>query len=133
MCIHLPDQALRGEIVVLRLWEPDDAEWYVNARDEEVLRWTNEPRDLTSDAARQAIEAYRREPTYAGFAVTDAENGGLFGNVAVVIRDESQPIGEVMYWLAAGARGRGAATDAVRTISWWAFDALSLERIELLV
>jgi RimJ/RimL family protein N-acetyltransferase len=38
---------------------------------------------------------------------------------------------EVGYWLAAGARGQGHATRAVRLICAWGFGLLGLERIEL--
>lgn len=130
LSIPLPKGNLRGAAVA---WEPDDAEWYVGACDEEIFRWTNEPRDLTPDAARRAIEAYRREPTHAGFAIVDAASGALLGNIALVLTDPERRSGEVSYWLAAEARGRGAATDAVRVITRWAFDALPLDRIELLI
>jgi RimJ/RimL family protein N-acetyltransferase len=35
------------------------------------------------------------------------------------------------YWLAAGARGRGVATHAVRLLAQWAFTELGLARLEL--
>jgi RimJ/RimL family protein N-acetyltransferase len=40
--------------------------------------------------------------------------------------------GEVGYWLARDARGEGHVTRAVRLICRWGFDALELERIDLL-
>ena len=45
--------------------------------------------------------------------------------------DWHEGIGDVFYWLAAEARGRGYATKAVRLISDWAFETLELERLEL--
>jgi RimJ/RimL family protein N-acetyltransferase len=123
---------LLGKGVALRVWEEADAEWYVSARDEEVFRWTTEPRDLDVEALRRVIEAYRREPKFAGFAIVDASTGALLGNITLVLRDEQAETAEVSYWLAASARGRGAASEAVRTIACWAFDALPIERIELL-
>jgi len=65
-------------------------------------------------------------------AITDVATGGLVGNLAVTVPDPSSERAEVMYWLAAEARGRGFATDAVRTLMVWAFDALPIEEIELL-
>ncbi len=132
MELSLPKQPLRGTIVALRTWEPDDAEWYVSACDEEILFWTNEPRDLTPEMARSAIERHLSHPTDAGFAITDLASGSLLGNIALVITEAEPNWAEVMYWLAAPARGRGAATEAVRTMARWAFETFPIERIELL-
>ena len=132
MLIPLPKRPLLGTTVALRAWRQDDAEWYVHARDEEIFRWSTEPRDLTSDVLRRAIEDHQRRPTYAGFAITDATTGKLLGNISLVFAEPDQRRAEVSYWLAAQARGLGAATDAVRTITGWAFESLSIDRIELL-
>ena len=117
---------------MLRSWEPEDAEWYVSARDEEVFRWTTEPRALTADNLRQVIERVRLQPTFAGFAIADPATGALLGNIALTVVDGDAGVAEVMYWLAPHARHRGAASDGVRTITDWAFQALPVRRIELL-
>ena len=132
MLIPLPSRPLLGAAIALRTWEPDDAEWYVSALDEEILFWTNEPRDLTTERARTAIQRHLSHPTDAGFAITDLASGSLLGNIALVVTESERSWGEVMYWLAAPARGRGAATEAVRTLARWAFETLPIERIELL-
>ena len=132
MLIPLPHRPLIGEAIALRTWEEDDAEWYLHARDEDIFRWTTERRDLTLKLLRSAIERYLSHPTYAGFAITDVPSGRLLGNIALVISEAEPCWAEVMYWLAAPARGRGAATGAVRTIARWAFETLAIERIELL-
>ena len=132
MLIPLPHRPLLGAAIALRTWEQNDAEWYVRARDEDIFRWTTEPRDLTPELLRTTIERYLSHPTYAGFAITDASSGSLLGNIALVITEAERCWAEVMYWLAAPARGRGAATEAVRTLARWAFETLPIERIELL-
>ena len=132
MLIPLPRRPLLSASVALRTWQEDDAEWYVSARDEEIFFWTKEPRDLTTELARNAIDHYLSHPTYAGFAITNALSGSLLGNIALVITESERTWAEVMYWLAAPARGRGAATEAVRTLARWAFETLPIERIELL-
>ncbi len=132
MLIPLPHRPLFGEAIALRTWEQDDADWYLHARDEDIFRWTTERRGLTTEFVRNAIERYLSHPTYAGFAITDASSGSLLGNIALVISEAEPCWAEVMYWLAAPARGRGAATGAVRTIARWAFETLAIERIELL-
>ena len=132
MLIPLPRRPLLGAAIALRTWKEDDAEWYVRARDQDVFRWTKEPRDLTTERARTAIARHLSHPTYAGFAITDLASGSLLGNIALVITESERCWAEGMYWLAAPARGRGAATEAVRTMARWAFETLPIERIELL-
>ncbi len=131
MLIPLPRRPLLGAAIALRRWEQDDAEWYVRARDEEIFFWTKEPRGLTPELLRTAIEQHLNRPTYAGFAITDASSGSLLGNIALVISEAKPCWAEVMYWLAAPARGRGAATQAVNTIVRWAFETLPIDGIEL--
>ncbi len=50
---------------------------------------------------------------------------------AIGFRLPAPAVGEVGYWLAAPARGRGVATRAVRLLCAWAFEELSLARIQL--
>jgi RimJ/RimL family protein N-acetyltransferase len=130
MTVLQPATLLQGERVTLRAWEPSDAEWYVRARDEEVFRWTKEARGLTVDAARLAIEAQRREPAWVALAITSPDTGELLGNLALTLKD-AERTGEVMYWLAPQARGRGAATEAVSLIVRWAFETLPIDLIDL--
>jgi RimJ/RimL family protein N-acetyltransferase len=133
MRFDLSEFPLSGRGVTLRLWTPDDAEWYVESRDDETFQFTTESPDLTVDAARKAIEAYLNDPTYAGFAIIDLASGKLTGNVSLVPRDTTCLVAEVSYWLAPSARERGLATAAVELLCKWAFGHLpSLSRIEAL-
>lgn len=121
---------LSAEGVALRLWESEDASWYVESRDAEVYRWTTENPDLTVDQARTAIQDHRARPTHAGFAIADQETGGLLGNIALVVG--ASGTGEMSFWLAPPNRGRGAATAAVRLLTQWSFETFpQLLRIEL--
>jgi RimJ/RimL family protein N-acetyltransferase len=67
----------------------------------------------------------------ATFAITVAATGEAVGSIGVANFDWHEGIGDVFYWLAAHARGRGYATRSVRLISAWAFETLELERLEL--
>ena len=116
--------------VELRKWRPDDAEWYIGARDETIFEWTTEPRVLDPQALRQVIESNNRDPQWVACAITDASTGALLGNIALTLTED---VGEVMYWVAAESRGRGVATDAVQTLVRWAFHALPIQRIDLLM
>jgi RimJ/RimL family protein N-acetyltransferase len=67
----------------------------------------------------------------AAFAVVDPATDGLLGGVGIdrVLSERQQA--EVGYWVGPWARGRGVATDAVRTVAGWAFSR-GLDRLELL-
>lgn len=89
---------LEAEGMVLRVWEPEDATGYVESRDAEVFRWTNESPDMTVEQARRAIEKYRARPTHIGFAIAARDTRATLGNIAV-IGDEGKK-GEMSFWLA---------------------------------
>ena len=68
--------------------------------------------------------------TVASAAVVDAATDELLGAVGLTPgRDRT---GEVGYWTAPWARGRGVAVRAVGLHTGWAVDALGLARVELL-
>lgn len=68
---------------------------------------------------------------HATFSVLDAETGRLVGNVSLHSVDHEQANAEIGYRVAPWARGRGVATESVRVVTDWAFDRLSLFRIQL--
>jgi RimJ/RimL family protein N-acetyltransferase len=123
-----PDGVLSGEIVTLRPWAVEDAEWYVLARDEEIFRWTSEPHELEPAQVVEAILKNQREPAFASFAITDALTSELMGNIGIGPKAGSDA--EVSYWLAASARGRGAATEAVKLVASWAL-GVGFETLQL--
>jgi RimJ/RimL family protein N-acetyltransferase len=108
-------KAVSGERVALRPWTRDDADWYVDARDDAVFRFTTEREDLTIADVLEGIERARASPTLAAFAIDD-ESGRLVGNLAIEIDGDRA---ELSYFLAPAGRGRGLATDAVRTAVGW--------------
>jgi RimJ/RimL family protein N-acetyltransferase len=70
------------------------------------------------------------EPT---FVIADAASRTLVGTIAIHRRPDEPGKAAVGYWLAPEARGRGAATRAVRLVVRWAFTIEpSLVRMELL-
>jgi RimJ/RimL family protein N-acetyltransferase len=68
----------------------------------------------------------------AEFLVADAGDGGRLGRVGLDLRPHEPGAAEIGYWMAGPARGRGAATAAVRALCRWAFaePALALDLIE---
>lgn len=98
----------------MRRWRPDDASWYVESRDAEVMRWTREDPALTVPACRRAIRG--QTDAHGGFAIVD-ENDRPVGNLGVRL---SAGRAELSYWIAASHRGRGIATLALSAAATWA-------------
>lgn len=122
---------LNDGVVLLRAWEVDDAEWYAAtaAHDELIQRFTTESATVTAEDVRVAIVELLAGPVgAAGFLVADAETGERLGNIALAYENG---VGDVSYWLAAPARGRGVATRALRTLSDWAFATFGLSKLRL--
>lgn len=109
------------EVVRLREWRPCDAAWYAEqSRDDDIQRFTTDPPALTSDDVVEAIDRLAQTPDSAGFLIADAVTGQPLGTIAV---DRADGTGHVSYWIAADARGRGAATHALRLLATWALPA----------
>ena len=118
--------------VVLRPWIPDDApSVFAACQDPEIGRWTNVPQPYLPEHAdgfiAHSIEAWR-EGTAAMFAITDAESGQVLGSITR--EPMSGHIAEFGYWLAPTARGRGAATRALRLIADWTLATTGAIRLE---
>jgi RimJ/RimL family protein N-acetyltransferase len=128
---------LRDDVLVLRPARPDDADAIVAAcQDSEIPRWTAVPSPYTRADAEAFIAAGAQECA-AGKAINllavDPHDGRLLGSVAAMELDRAPGYGELGYWVAAEARGRGVATRAVRLLAQWAERELGLTRLELLV
>lgn len=110
--------------ILLRSWQPDDAQWYVHARDEQVFAWATERRHLTVAETDHAIQNLQDSDDVVSFAIAEREIHTLLGTIALA-RDTTRPQTlEVMYWLAPHGRGRGVATTAVQLVIAWAFRTL---------
>ena len=103
--------------IVLRPWRDDDAAWYVDhISDPDIQQFTSEPADLTVQQAEAAIRKAMDDPIRLSWAMVQADTGELLGNAGVDLSN-----GEVCYWVAAEARGRGVATAAVELMTAHAF------------
>jgi RimJ/RimL family protein N-acetyltransferase len=71
------------------------------------------------------------------FAVLDAAQHKVVGHVGLKNRDGGEvgigERGEIGFWTAAGARGRGIAPAAVRLVTDWAFGRFGPERLPLIM
>ncbi|WP_420035217.1 GNAT family N-acetyltransferase [Streptomyces sp. cg28] len=131
--------------LVLRPWCGEDTTALIDVfRDPVLRRWTSSAVENEEDATRwvRGQECGWAAGDRFGFAVLEAQPGGLHGQLAghVVLKElaPGKPSAEVGYWTAAHARGRGVAPRALEALTGWAFDALgansqaSLEHLELL-
>ena len=135
--IVLPDQPLIDGPTALRPWRDEDIAAIVRAcQDPEIARWTRVPEhygEVDAQAYLLERDASLRAGATAPFAIVASDDlGRLFGSVSILRLAWEHLRGEVGYWLAAEARGAGHATRAVSLACRWAFDALGLERIDLL-
>ncbi len=125
----------QDEVVALRPWRDDDVAFLVAAcNDPAVARFTRVPVPYTADHARAWIAASAwllelgREAHLAIAAADDPARPPL-GAAGLVAVDWTARRGELGYWLAPGARGRGAATRAVTLLRDWAHGPLGLQRL----
>ncbi|WP_405094542.1 GNAT family N-acetyltransferase [Micromonospora sp. NBC_01412] len=120
--------------LLLRPWQATDSDVVHRAcQDPDIQRWTTVPRPYLPEHAREFVTelsaAAWRDGTGAPFAVCDAATGELLASCGLVALDKAADTGEIGYWVAPWARGRGVAARATRAVARWAFDALGLRRL----
>ncbi|WP_343243921.1 GNAT family N-acetyltransferase [Streptomyces sp. SID13726] len=136
--------------LVLRPWRPADAPHLaVLHRDGELRRWIRSVVDDEAGAERwvRAQERGRLDGDRISFAIVEtafAEDGLVrlevadgppVGHAVLKRPVPGGPAGEVGYWTAGHARGRGVASRALDALTDWAFTAFAedgLVRLELL-
>jgi RimJ/RimL family protein N-acetyltransferase len=118
-------------VVTLRLPREEDAPVIFEAcQDPEIPRWTNVPSPYTEDDAWSFVRGVPRgEGPEMSLVIADADDDSLIG--AIGLRQPAPGVGDVGYWLAAPARGRGLTTRALRLLCAWGFEELALARIQL--
>ncbi len=125
---------LADDRVVLRPWRPGDEQALTDAwADADVRRWTPVPAEAGRPAAELWIDGVAAR-AQAGIAVdlviTEPDADDVIGEVGLYGFDRRRRAAQVGYWMAAGRRGRGLATAAVRLVAEW---ALVPDRLSLLV
>jgi [ribosomal protein S5]-alanine N-acetyltransferase len=127
---------LRGELVVLRQFRPDDAPWITAACDSPgMARFVPAlPSPYsTADAVAYVALSVREWQTGTGAAFAiESLQGEPLGAVDLSLSAGDPGLAGIGYWLRPEARGRGAATEAVRLVAGWAFGELGIDRISLI-
>ncbi len=128
-----PDPRLEDEVVVLRPWTEGDVD--------ELVRCCNDPLiprfipvipvPYTAEDAR-AFVARTVMVGELNMAITDRATGALLGAVGVAVKPWDAGMAEIGYWLAPEARGRGAATRALRLLSRWTLREWPIGRLHLM-
>lgn len=118
---------------LLRPWTTADKEVVASAYSDLAIQlWIR--RSLDVREAEESIAKWNwdwREEVGAYWALVRRDDSSVVGWVALVILDLEAGLGEVAYWVVAGARGCGAASFATAKVVGWAVDELGLHRIEL--
>lgn len=101
--------------------------------DADTRRWSpaHSVVDLDSAARWCAELADWSSGDHATWSVLDRQTQAFLGSVSVHSINPTQADAEIGYRVSPSARGRGIAAEAVTAASAWAFDHLSLVRIEL--
>lgn len=127
---------LTTQRIRLRRFRANDAPWVAVACNRpEMARFVPVlPSPYTDEDASRFV-AYAEQAWDGGgsapFAIESVE-GDPVGAVEVHLSVTDRGLAGVGYWLRPEGRGRGAATDAVKLVSEWAFRDLAIERMSLI-
>ena len=131
--------ALTTGRLILKAMEPQDIDAVTAiCQDPEIQKWTVVPSPYTRADAEAFITeispAGRAAGTDAAFGMYHATTGEIIGAVGLhgirAAGGHRSAQGEIGYWVAPAARGKGYATEAVQAVCRWAFAVLELDRID---
>jgi ribosomal-protein-alanine N-acetyltransferase len=115
----------------IRSWQPGDEPSLVrHANNYNVWRNLRDrfPHPYTMDDARFWIEQASKEEPETNFAL--AVDGAAVGGIGLILQpDIYRRSAEIGYWVGEEFWGRGIVSEAVRTITGWAFDSFDICRI----
>jgi RimJ/RimL family protein N-acetyltransferase len=123
---------LSDDVILLRPWTPADAGFLAEAVKDPAIQRYNGPAPTTPEGAASVLDEIEQrwkafattgDPTGVAYAIVDAAAGdGSPVGMCGVDGWSSTDVAQFGYWLAAGDRGRGFATRAVRLMTSWLFE-----------
>jgi RimJ/RimL family protein N-acetyltransferase len=119
---------LTDQSLTLRPWTAGDAADIVQCvdGDPEIAKWLDQvPQPYTIEDARAYVTGLGEQ----AFAVTETASGRVLGSIALQRNDDG--VGEIGYWIRAGARGSGTMTRALVLLATWALTEEGLARVQL--
>jgi RimJ/RimL family protein N-acetyltransferase len=133
--LPLPDPPLADGVVRLRpLRAGDLATIVAGCSDPLTQRYTRVPQPYTDDDGRAFITGApgrRLLGESIDLAIADAGDDALAGVIGVIIDRHDPERGEIGYWVAPHARGRGVAARALALMAPWALTGGGLVRLDL--
>ncbi len=130
-----PDPPLTDGTIRVRPWTMHDLPAVEQAsQDTYITSVTSVPSTYTESEGTAFIERqWERIKSDAGLSlcIADAHTDTALGYVGLRFRLQGRA--SFGYWVVPDARGRGIATAAVRLVTLWAFSALGVARLEILV
>jgi RimJ/RimL family protein N-acetyltransferase len=130
-----PPRLSDGQVLVRPLAAADIPDIVAACSDPEIPRWTRVPSPYTREDAELFLAGAATEAAAGqgvALAVCEPARERLLGTVGLIEVDRARGYGEIGYWNAAEARGRGLARRAVELVCDWAHTELGLAEIEIL-
>lgn len=131
-----PEPPLTDGVALLRRWQEADAGCIESARSDPATAGTTTlPGQEDESGGLGWIHrqwARQEDGDGVSLAVAGCESGEALGAVVLLFGPEPG-VGELGYWLAPEARGRGHATRAVSLVAGWALTGGGFARVEALI
>lgn len=124
---------LTGSRVILRPYQPDDAQTLLDATNDPVVRrLTGTQQSFTLEQIQRYIANSLDADDRAGFLITDAASGEPVGEIVLMdIDDTNRSAGLRIAIFYEQNFGKGYGTDALRLVVGYGFEQRSLHRISL--
>lgn len=135
--LQFPDPPLADGVVAFRPWRRSDAPQKLAGFSDPLCQqfsWSRvEPyTEAHALASFEEEEQARLRGEELNLAIVNATDPSqVWGGASVYDVDPREARAAVGYWLARDVRGRGVATRTLRLLAQWAFERLSVSRLEL--
>jgi len=130
---------LADDSILLRCIQPEDtANLHLAVRESHNelsiwMPWCTESYSLADSEQWCGIQEHLWiEEIEHGFAIIDKETGAYLGGCGINRIDTMFKTANLGYWVRSGWTGKGVASRSVRLLAAWAFNALALNRIEII-